>query len=201
MRHADSSLSIHIAKQVIQSAIILLLAALLFCSCCKTKDANCTDPILQPVFVGYSVTDIDTFIVRMYKANDGFKTLLDTFKISKCSGSDSNVCYSLYPLLSDTISVFIAAGYVPASNNPNLYCEIRKGYDWSIYIPSVDHSDSISDITTVQTTTSYEDCFCGCKAPPPCSNKISFKQNEEVIDPAGFSSDIAGFRDVVFIHK
>ena len=196
MRNTEISL-----KPYVQSITVLLLPVLLFCSCCKTKNTNCTDPILQPVFIGYSATDIDTFVVRMYKANDGFKTLLDTFEISKCSGNDSNACYSPYPFLSDTMSVFIETGNNAIPNNSNLYCEIRKGYDWSIYIPSVGQADSISDITTVQTTGSYEDCFCGCKAPPPCSNKISFKQNEEIIDSGNFSSDIPGFADVVFIHK
>jgi hypothetical protein len=183
------------------NTIILLFPVLLFSSCCRTKTAACVDPVIEPSFVGYSMSDIDTMIIRMYKANDNFNTLLDTFKIANCSGSssDSNSCYSsYYTASSDTINIFIQPGYNESSTSSNLYCQIRKGYDWSIYMPSIDQADSISNITIEQETGSLEDCCC--KAPDECPNKItSLKINETVIDSVVYSYG-PGFV-TIFIHK
>jgi len=128
---------------------------------------------------------MDTLIVRMYKANDGFNTLLDTFAISQCNGIDSNACYIRDTVSMDTISFFIQQGYSNNAQNAELYCQIRKGYDWSIYIPSIGHADSISDITIPQVNGSVEDCCC--KVSQDCYNSItSLKVNETVVDSFGY---------------
>jgi len=163
------------------SLLIILLCPILFCGCCKMKNEACVDPVLEPIYVGYSGINMDTLVVRMYQANDEYKTLLDTFQLSRCNGIDSNSCYISDTVAIDTVNFFIQQGYGSVSQNPNFYCEIRKGYDWSIYIPSIGHADSISNITIQQTSGSVEECCC--KAPGECSNKLSsLKINETTLD-------------------
>jgi len=59
--------------------IIAMIVTLAFNSCCKRRTVPGIDPVIEPIFIGYAATDIDTLIIRKYKANDGYHTLIDTF--------------------------------------------------------------------------------------------------------------------------
>src|SRR5258708_12991797 len=58
---------------------ILLFSSLLFYSC--TTDQPCFNRAIQPSFIGFAPNELDTFILRRYKANDSFNLAIDTFKI------------------------------------------------------------------------------------------------------------------------
>jgi hypothetical protein len=192
-----------VGKLLIKTNTIIgiLFCSILFCSCCKTKTESCNAPAIDPVFIGFSLQDLDTIHIRMYKAGTHFSTLLDTFKVVKNTGIDSGFYYD-YQLFHDTISTYILFGANAVSINSNLYCEIREGYDWVIYLPSVGQTDSISNITSDKETLSYETCACGCKAAPRCSNKITSLVRNGIVSDTLPSSNIYTADDAsLFILK
>jgi hypothetical protein len=183
--------------------VISLLAiglSFFFWGCkCERTTHSCINPIFEPNFVGYSITDIDTLVIRMYTANNGFTTLLDTFKIANGNGADSNFCY-YYDVSNDTIKVAIMQGPNYNPQNKKYYCEIAQGYDWSIYIPATGQTDSISDFSFEPKTESYNNCG---NAAPLCPNAVnSLKLNGTVIDTFSVSSYQAPHPSVgIYIYK
>lgn len=121
------------------------------------KDVPCKDDKIQLSFIGFSSTEIDTFIIRKYKSEDNFSTLLDTVKIY-----DSKQTYVVtYKATNDTIDVSILDGFTG---------EIKPGYDWIIYLPRISRTIKVSAIVSEQITKRYPPVFAmdvwhNCKNP------------------------------------
>lgn len=100
---------------------------------CKSSVYDCDNLQIQTIFIGYSKPDIDTFIIRRYKAIDSFRTLIDTLMIKEGSGT-------YYKFMHDTASVdfynFTTGGIHG----------IQAGYDWELFIPANNKTFRISEI-------------------------------------------------------
>src|ERR1700738_888084 len=94
----------------------ILLIGFSFTSCKHT----CVDSYINPVFVGFSLSDIDTFVLRAYKPNDNYLHLIDTFTIVMNRAG-------VYTTSHDTTVVCINV------SNPREW--ISAGTDWQIYLP------------------------------------------------------------------
>ena len=145
----------------------LFLAIVLF-GC--TKEYDCNDLPIQPVFIGFSQSDIDTFIVRKFKANDNYQNLIDTFMVKYGT-------YSLYKISNDTTTVFVG----DASNDGKV--GIKVGYDWQIFIPSKSKTVFISDIISEKRTGKYGHGIFSLDKVPDCVNRIfSAKIDNQIIN-------------------
>jgi hypothetical protein len=108
-------------------AIILVIILLTSC----TKEYDCVDTQISPAFVGYSSSDIDTFVIRKFKISDNFQTLLDTSVITRSLSGH-------YETSNDTTIVSISI-----SPNP-----IKADFDWQLYIPAKNKTVLISNIVS-----------------------------------------------------
>lgn len=114
--------------------IVSFFLLLLFISSC-TREFDCNDPQLVPTFIGFTPSDIDTLIVRKYRANDNFQTLVDSFRI--VYGYNG-----LYQSFNDTTSVYVNDG----KNG------IKAGFDWILFIPAKNRIVMIADIVSEKKT-------------------------------------------------
>ena len=103
------------------TAIILLVILLTSC----TKEYDCVDTSISPAFVGYSISDIDTFVTRKFIIGDNFQTLIDTL-----------------------IIVNFGSGYFLTSGDTTVvyFSNIKAGFDWQLYIPAKNKTVSITNI-------------------------------------------------------
>jgi hypothetical protein len=161
------------------------LASLLCCFASCGPDRLCSPNLINPVFVGYSLSDIDTLLLRRYKANDSFNILIDTMTFVSPSTGINGPNYGVYRTSNDTtfVDINVKADYTP----------ISYGYDWELYIPAKNRTVSISAITNTQNT--------GNKG---CGNPItSFVQDGQLIGAPTFfgldeESGTSGYR--AYIH-
>ena len=58
----------------IKILVTAFLLAFVFVSC--TKKYDCTDLQIQPAFINFSPSDIDTFILRKFKPSDNYQNLV-----------------------------------------------------------------------------------------------------------------------------
>jgi hypothetical protein len=116
------------------TSIILLSVLSLNC----TKEYDCLNLPIQPAFIGFASSDIDTFVLRKFKANDSYQNLIDTFIV--------NGNYSSFNTSNDTTTVFIN----DATNDGK--AGILVGFDWQIFIPSKNKTVLISDISSEMKT-------------------------------------------------
>jgi hypothetical protein len=158
----------------------LFLTIVLF-SC--TKEYDCTDLPVQPAFIAFSQSDIQTFVLRKFKSNDNFKNLIDT-SIVKYGD------YSVYKTSNDTTIVFVG----DASNDGN--AGIKFGYDWQIFIPSKNKTVFISDIVSEKKTGKHSSGIFSLDKIGNCTNRIfSAKIDNQIVN----FSDSAGY--YLFIHN
>ncbi|HSC36554.1 MAG TPA: hypothetical protein VLD19_01735, partial [Chitinophagaceae bacterium] len=123
--------------------LVLALPIIVFCSC--GRDVDCADSIIQPTFIGYSLADVDTMVLRRYKAGDGFNTLIDTFLITTLNGRGTYVIAGR-----DSIQVYTSGVY--GSNGEQLNA-IHVGYDWKLYIPATNKTVAITGIVSEHNST------------------------------------------------
>lgn len=130
-----------------------------------TKEFDCSDFQIQPAFIGFGASDIDTFVLRKYKQNDNYQNLIDTFVV--IYGQTGQ-----YYTSNDTTSVFATDG----KNG------IRAGFDWLLYIPARSKVVSISDIVSEKKTGK---CGVGIfsmdKFGCTCNNKVFSLKRDNVI--------------------
>jgi len=131
----------------------ILLLSILFVSC--VKEYNCLDNPIEAHFINYSFTDLDTLILRKFKAGDDFNTLIDSIFI--ITGSNGR----LYNFNDSSKALWID------SENG-----IRFGYDWQLCIPSKNKTISISKIISEKTQGKRHWGIFSMDPPPPCINKI-----------------------------
>lgn len=147
-----------ITKQFIP---IVVLATVLFASCGKEQEVDCSDPQIRTTFINYARPDIDTFILRKFKAADNYQTLVDTFKVTEgWSG--------VYSVSTDTTTVFIADGVHG----------LRAGFDWQIFIPAANKTVFISGIVSEKKTgTCRSGIFSMDKQGCGCANRVFAASN------------------------
>ena len=128
----------------------VLLLIILTTSC--TKEYDCSNVPIQPVFIGFASSDIDTFVLRKFKANDNYQNLIDTFIV--------NDNYSVYRINNDTTTVLIG----DATDDGK--AGILGGYDWQIFIPSTNQIFTLSNIVSENKTgkcrSGYYKTYCNC---------------------------------------
>ena len=137
--------------------LLLAIFILFFISSCCMKH-SCGNPNITPIFVGFSLSDIDTFIIRKYKQNDNFLHVLDTLTITNSPRSISS-----YSSSNDTTLV-----YLDAISLGQQY--IVPGNDWQIYLPKINRTISISNIVCPQTESG---CYSIGVEPGGCTNVIT----------------------------
>ena len=144
--------------------IAALLLSTVIAGC--TKEYDCADLQLQPAFVNYLPADINTFTLRKFKANDNYRTLIDTFVV--------NYGYNaLYQTYRDTTSVLITAGY----------SGIMPGFDWQLFIPAKNKTVLIADIVSEKKTGERGYGIFSLDPAPGCTNAVfSAKINSQTFD-------------------
>lgn len=120
---------------ILKFRLFVFLALLLSVISSCTREFDCDDPQLVPTFIGFTPSDIDTLIVRKYRANDNFQTLVDSFRI--VYGYNG-----LYQSSNDTTSVYVNDG----KNG------IKTGFDWILFIPAKNRIVTITDIVSEKKT-------------------------------------------------
>ena len=161
--------------------ISALLFSLVFISC--NHEIECSYVPLQPAFIGFSASDLDTFVLRKFKPNDNYQSLIDTFTV------DGN--YSVYRTSNDTIRVLVN----DATNDGK--AGILHGFDWQIFIPSTNQTLTVSDIVSEQKSTKCggldkTNCYC-------TNQNFSAKYNGQAIT---FSNPVLDTgRYYLYIHK
>jgi hypothetical protein len=164
----------------IKILICSLLVAFGFLSC--SKEYDCDDLQISPAFINFPPSDIDTIILRKYRQNDSYQTLIDTFKvINGYSGQ--------YYTSNDTTTVFV-------SNGKN---GIKAGFDWLIFIPAKNKTIFISEIMSEKKTgTCGSGIFSMDKFGCTCTNDIfSVKKDNQII----YFSNPNTARDFIFIQN
>lgn len=144
----------------------MALATVLFLSCGREYGISCSDPQIRTAFVNYPGSDIDTFILRKFKAADNYQTLVDSFKVTM-GGS------GVYSVSGDTTTVYIADGIHG----------LRAGFDWQLFIPAANKTISISDIISEKKTgTCRSGIFSTDKPGCYCANQVfSAKNNNQPV--------------------
>ena len=148
----------HIIKLPITACLVILMV-----SC--TKEYDCTDKQLQPVFIHFQPAEIETFTLRKYTAGENFRNLLDTFVV--------RVGYNAYyQVRQDTTIVFIPDG----SHG------IKPGYDWQLFIPSRQRTILVSEIKSERTTGKRGYGLFSMDPGPTCENRVfSAKVNTQLV--------------------
>lgn len=143
--------------------MIPFLFLLAFASCSKT--CFCTMATLYPAYVAFNPGETDTIILRRYDRNSNFDRLLDTAIIT-----DQNAVFSFNQ---DTLSIRSDAEALT----------LRSFFDYVLYLPTLQRSDSISHIYEPRDTqkgSSNLECNC-------INRILSYQLNRDtvqVVDPA-----------------
>ena len=164
------------------------LISFLFVSCTLlscTKSYNCADPVIRIGFIGFKQSDLDTLIVRQFKANTNFQTLIDT----------NLVMYqynAMFTVSNDTITMF--------SQNPQ--SQIRNGYDWLVYIPAKNRTVAISNIVGDHKTGGRNWGIFSLDPGPPCINDLfTAKVDSQQINIPKITDTIGNTSYYLFINN
>lgn len=113
-----------------------LLSLLLLGGAWSGCDIFCLDKMqINPTFIGFSSSDIDTFVIRAYRPDGNFQQLLDTCLVVS---NDLGTGNGIYTTMHDTTMAFI--------NDGRPHSAIIYGCDWEIYIPAMKRTVFISHI-------------------------------------------------------
>ena len=150
-------------KRIVPLTFIILF---LFTSC--STNVPCPNQFITPAFIGFTLTDLDTVIVRKYQKNDNFSYLLDTSIVI----SDTNFLKSLSS--NDTTILLLNGIYLDGKY-------LFTDHDWQIFIPARNMIVSLSNFDSPQTD---KKCTFGGDLCPTCWNSInSFLQNGQQVTP------------------
>ena len=148
--------------------LVIALPLLVLCSC--GRDIDCADANIQPTFIGYSLADVDTMVLRRYKAGDGFNTLIDTFLITMYNRSGTYVIAGL-----DRIEVSTSGVY---GNNGEALNAIHVGYDWKLYIPATNKTVAITGIVSEHNSTHCWKCVCYNRVFSYMADTVTYKPQD-----------------------
>jgi hypothetical protein len=161
------------------SLLSLLLLGFVWSGC----DYFCPDGgMITPTFIGFSRSDIDSFVTRAYQPDGTFQVLLDTCLVVS---NDVGTGNCVYTTSHDTTIAFI--------NDGRPHSAIIYGCDWEIYIPAMKRTIFISHINGSTKK----------NGPITCLGPIhSFVQDGQTIqDPVSFQTSnffTSGYR--AYIH-
>jgi hypothetical protein len=113
-------------------------------------------------FIGFHQEDIDTLVIKRYKANDGFRTLIDSFVITN-GALNGGKGVGIYTTKNDTTLVYVNDSY-PDSG-------ILPGFDYKIFIPRIRRTISISNIVSEDNEGSQK-----------CTNPINSFQVDDIMN-------------------
>jgi hypothetical protein len=157
-----------------------LFISVIFTGGCKNY--ICSNNQILTAFVGIDQNDIDSFVLRRYKANDNYQTLIDSFVVinSAINGSSGNAVYTAAN--DSTIVVYV--------NNGNPGSGIFAGYDWQLYIPTLNLTSDIYDILIPQTN-----------GVEPCNNPLlSYMQDSTLVSPPYYPAEIQQYTAGYWIY-
>jgi hypothetical protein len=165
--------------------LIISISVLGITGCRRT--VPCLNQYITPVFVGFKLSDLETLVIREYKKDENFLTLLDTALFitdsTRLSAGSSN----------DTTIVLL--NFISGEEK-----YIFPDHDWQIYIPSQNMTVSMSNFVSPQLD---QKCTLGGDLCPACSNPInSFLQNgQEVLPQYGKIPYTGGDFYLTYIHR
>ncbi len=141
---------------------LLLITALFSC----TKEYDCTDLQIQPAFIRFASSDIDTFVLKKFKPGDNYQILIDTFIVKYGYNG-------YYQTLNDTTTVLVTDG----KNG------IKAGFDWQIFIPAKNKTVFVTDIVSEKKTGKRGYGIFSMDPAPGCTNDIfSAKMDNQTIN-------------------
>ena len=138
------------------STIVLCLSCLL-CSCCY--DVGCNPGRLQPVFIAFSNSEIDTIVIRKFKVNSNFHNAIDSLYISNIN--------SYFPYRQGDSLIL-------ESINNGVFT-ISQPFEFEVYIPGTGTTTRITEITETKST--KRNCFISDGQHECYNDIISYKQN------------------------
>ena len=152
-----------------------------------TRTVPCGNLFITPAFVGFKLSDLDTLIIREYKKDDNFLTLIDTALII----SDSNILSKG----SSNDTTIVLLNHISGREK-----YIFPDHDWQIYIPAQNLVVSMSNFVSRQTD---EKCVLGGDLCPACANPINsfFQNGQQVIPQTGEVPYIGGDFYLTDIHR
>lgn len=143
--------------RILKKAFTGIACCLILSSC--YKEFNCIDPEIHTAFIGFSISDLDTLVIRKYKANTNFQNLIDTLQLVY-----EKIGY--YNIKNDTTYVSVSDGY----NG------MQVDYDWQLFIPALNKQVFVTDIISENKT--YKKGIGTMCVSSPCINSIfSLKVN------------------------
>jgi hypothetical protein len=162
----------------LKNIIVFIIISITTWGC--TKDVPCSDRDIRIIFTGFTLPEIDTFVLRKFKPGDNYQHLIDTVNIFY----DSTV----YSTSNDTTIINL--------NYPMQGIMARN--DWQIYIPGAGKTVSLSGFVTEQKSGP-----CGAITPTArcgCINKIySLKEDNIFIDFSNLNQNSDAYQ--IYIDK
>lgn len=135
-------------------------------------DHVCPPAVLNMLFKGYTLSEIDTLVVKKYQKNSGFTVLKETYTVRKLNNK------FVYAENADSI------GVISITLDSDLYQYLESGYDWEISILTQPRTVQISNIIVDQT----EDRSKRCRSPI-----ASYVQDGQFRIPLNTDTDISRF--------
>ena len=165
--------------------LLVFISIIVLPSCVRT--VPCLNQYVTPAFVGFKFSDLDTLVIRKYKKEDNFITVLDSALIT----TDSTILSK--GTSNDTTIVLL-------NNISGEEKYIFPDNDWEISIPAQNLIVSMSNFDSPQTE---HKCTLGGDLCPACSNPInSFLQNGQLVIPQyGKISYTGGDFYMTYIHR
>lgn len=170
-----------------QMCLLIFISATLLTGC-NTRWVPCLNQYVTPAFVGFKNTDLDTLVIREYKMDDNFLTLLDTAVIitdnAELTSGTSN----------DT--TFVELNVISGEEK-----YLFPDHDWQIYIPAQNRAVSMSGFESPQTN--HRCGILGGDLCPGCANPINslFQDGQQVIPQYRKIPNAGGDRYVTYIRR
>lgn len=122
---------------------------------CCTKKYDCENAQIPVAFINYPAADMDSFVLRKFKANENYRSLLDTLLV--VSGQNTYNSSA-----NDTTYLMVTDG----KNG------IKAGFDWQIFIPATNKTVLISNIISENKTGKRGYGIFSMDPAPGCINNI-----------------------------
>ncbi len=118
--------------------LLFVLLVFNFASC----DHFCDNPGINPVFIGYDSTAVDTVIYRRFASGTHFETVIDSALLFQ-PRANNGLGNAIYFIKGDSTLIDMN-GAAPDNTIEGIYA----GYDWEIFLPGITRTIRISDIET-----------------------------------------------------